>query len=121
MPVYSEPKRIGEDGGNSPNAMPGLFAMVVTTTASNDAVKIGSPPTIPPTTTTSKDNLMARKAKKQIKKMKGRKRGGASVPCPTCSKNSRVIITRRDGDSVVRTRKCLGSAGHVFSTTESVT
>jgi hypothetical protein len=55
---------------------------------------------------------------KPIKKMKGRPRGGASVPCPRCGKDSQVIITRRDGDEVNRRRVCKGRAEHLFDTVE---
>lgn len=60
---------------------------------------------------------MARTAKKK-KNMKGRKRGGASVPCPRCHKDSRVIITRRVSDEVLRNRVC--KSNHAFTTVESV-
>lgn len=56
--------------------------------------------------------------RKPKKNMKGRLRGGASVPCPECGANSRVIITRRDVDAVSRRRVCLGSGHHEFFTTE---
>jgi hypothetical protein len=61
---------------------------------------------------------MTRKAKKQTKRMKGRPRGGATVPCPRCGRDSRVVITRRDGPDVVRRRICKGPAEHLFDTTE---
>lgn len=63
---------------------------------------------------------MARKAKKQKKRMKGRPRGGATVPCPACEKDSRVLLTRRDGNTVIRRRQCLGPGHHLFDTTETV-
>lgn len=53
-------------------------------------------------------------------KLKPRKRGGASVPCPKCSSDSRVLYTRRVGqigDSVVRGRECL-KRKHRFETIE---
>lgn len=62
---------------------------------------------------------MTRKPKKLKKNMKGRPRGGASVPCPTCASDSHVELTRRDGDTVMRTRKCLGRGKHLFRTAES--
>jgi len=62
---------------------------------------------------------MTRAPKKRKKNMRGRPRGGASVLCPQCGKDSRVIITRRDGRDVVRRRVCKGRAEHLFETTES--
>jgi len=60
-------------------------------------------------------------ARKKKKNMKGRPRGGASVPCPDCGANSRVIITKRDRESmVVRKRECLGRSHHHFTTKEDV-
>jgi transcriptional regulator NrdR family protein len=58
---------------------------------------------------------MARKAKKS-----GRKRGGASITCPVCSKDSHVVVTRRllDGVAVRRVRQCLGRRSHKFETRE---
>lgn len=53
---------------------------------------------------------------KPKKNMKGRPRGGASVPCPTCGKDSHVVITRRDDGSVLRKRVC--SRNHTFATRE---
>lgn len=61
---------------------------------------------------------MARTAKKK-KNMKGRKRGGASVPCPRCHKDSRVVLTRRVDGEVARNRTC--TANHAFTTLEKVT
>ena len=51
--------------------------------------------------------------------MKGRKRGGASVPCPTCGADSRVVLTRRTDHKVRRNRACV-EHGHEFSTMERV-
>jgi len=62
---------------------------------------------------------MVRVPKKKKKNMKGRPRGGASVPCPRCGKDSRVVITRRDGPDVLRRRQCKGAHEHLFDTTES--
>lgn len=62
---------------------------------------------------------MTRVPKKKLKKMKGRPRGGASVPCPLCQSNSNVALTRRDGTKVARWRNCTN--GHAFQTTERVT
>lgn len=62
---------------------------------------------------------MARTVVKKKKNMKGRKRGGASVPCPRCHKNSTVVITRRIGEEVHRNRTCVG--GHTFPTVEQAT
>jgi hypothetical protein len=56
--------------------------------------------------------------RKPKKNMKGRKRGGASVPCPECEADSHVIITRREGGVVIRKRACLGRTSHEFTTTE---
>lgn len=56
--------------------------------------------------------------KKKIKAMKGRPRGGASIPCPECEADSHVIITRREGSVVVRKRECKGRTPHVFETRE---
>jgi len=52
--------------------------------------------------------------------VKKRKRGGASVPCPRCGKDTQVIITRRlvEGEAVKRIREC--SRGHKFVTLECV-
>ncbi len=61
---------------------------------------------------------MTRTPKKKKKNMKGRPRGGATVPCPRCGANSSVIITRRDGTNVVRQRVCKGRTEHLFNTTE---
>jgi hypothetical protein len=62
---------------------------------------------------------MARTVVKKKKNMKGRKRGGASVPCPIdrCRKDSRVVLTRRVDGEVVRNRVCKGN--HAFTTVES--
>ena len=58
---------------------------------------------------------------KAKKNMKGRPRGGATMPCPVCGANSHVIITRRtDDDVVIRKRRCLGDEGHPFDTVENV-
>lgn len=57
---------------------------------------------------------------KPKKNMKGRPRGGASVPCPSCGKDSHVIITRRSGDEVSRRRICVGRGKHLFDTLEQV-
>jgi hypothetical protein len=62
---------------------------------------------------------MTRRAKPK-KNMKGRPRGGASVPCPACGKNSRVVITRRVYDTVERRRMCIAKRPHEFLTTETV-
>lgn len=67
---------------------------------------------------------MVKKSKKAVvslkpkKNMAGRKRGGASVPCPECGSNSQVIITRRGGNSVNRRRECTGRGKHSFFTDE---
>lgn len=55
-------------------------------------------------------------------KMKKRPRGGASMPCPTCNKNTHVVITRRGrfGDSVLRVRECTARGRHRFNTVEQV-
>lgn len=55
---------------------------------------------------------------KKRKNMKGRPRGGASVPCPKCGKDSHVIITRRTDGEVTRTRECHGRHAHSFRTIE---
>lgn len=63
---------------------------------------------------------MTRAPKKKKWDMKGRPRGGASVPCPVCNSDSRVIITGRNAEAqVVRKRECLGRAHHKFQTKES--
>lgn len=61
-------------------------------------------------------------AKKSKKNMKGRPRGGASVPCPQCQADSRVVITRRgENGIVVRKRECKGRrTHHSFETQEVV-
>lgn len=56
--------------------------------------------------------MIAKSKKKKVvlkkkKNMKGRPRGGASVTCPECGGDSHVIITRRVGTGVVRTRACI--------------
>lgn len=54
------------------------------------------------------------------KQPKQRKRGGASVPCPKCLSDTRVLYTRRVGeakDRVVRGRECLKKK-HRFETLE---
>ncbi len=56
--------------------------------------------------------------KKPLKNMKGRPRGGASVPCPRCGADSQVLLTRRDGNEVSRRRQCKGPAHHLFDTDE---
>lgn len=58
--------------------------------------------------------------KKPKKKMKGRKRGGASHPCPKCGSDSEVIITKRDGSAVLRKRQCLRRPSHKYATMEQV-
>ena len=58
-------------------------------------------------------------ARKKKKNMKGRKRGGASVPCPECDSNSRVTLTRREGLKVIRHRLC-SRHDHSFSTVEKI-
>lgn len=63
---------------------------------------------------------MARTVVKKKKNMKGRKRGGASVPCPDCQSNSNVVITRRVEDEVIRNRICTGRTKHTFTTVEHV-
>jgi transcriptional regulator NrdR family protein len=51
----------------------------------------------------------------------GRKRGGASVPCPSCGGASKVVETRRAlrFKLVARARECL-SCDRVFYTSERV-
>jgi hypothetical protein len=73
--------------------------------------------------------MVARKRKPK-KNMKGRPRGGATVPCPhrtrkrdggytdPCGADSEVVITRRDGAGVRRRRQCLGDGRHLFDTRE---
>lgn len=54
-------------------------------------------------------------------KIKKRKRGGASVACPTCGMDTQVVITRRmeeDGTMVRRVRQC--KRKHKFLTIEQV-
>jgi hypothetical protein len=63
---------------------------------------------------------MRKKVVAKKKNMKGRPRGGASVPCPRCGKDSRVLLTRRDDREVLRRRMCLGNAEHLFDTTEQI-
>ena len=58
-------------------------------------------------------------AKSKTKKMAGRKRGGASMICPDCGSDSRVMITRRISGSVYRKRKCVAQ-GHEFETNEEI-
>ncbi len=58
----------------------------------------------------------AAKSAKKKKNMKGRKRGGASVPCPQCGEDTRVIITRRVDGKVNRKRTCRHD--HEFNTVE---
>lgn len=41
------------------------------------------------------------------KKVKKRKRGGATFPCPACGGVTRVMTTRRKTGGVMRTRTCL--------------
>jgi len=57
---------------------------------------------------------------KPKKNMKGRKRGGASVPCPSCHADSQVVLTRRENQAVARNRICVGRAQHAFLTIERV-
>jgi hypothetical protein len=58
-------------------------------------------------------------------RVKKRKRGGASIPCPQCDTPSSVQVTRRsDTESapqVTRWRKCKKrSCAHEFRTTEKI-
>lgn len=57
---------------------------------------------------------MVKKPKKEE-----RKRGGASVLCPTCHRTSSVLFTRRNAEGVVRRlRQCHGPRAHEFYTCE---
>lgn len=68
---------------------------------------------------TAKKRAVKKAAKKKMtKNMKGRPRGGASVPCPQCRADSRVLVTRRIDGEVTRNRTC--TRGHAFLTTERV-
>jgi transcriptional regulator NrdR family protein len=49
---------------------------------------------------------------------KKKKRGGASLPCPTCGKDTHVIVTRRGEGKVIRFRGCLKHEAHRFYTCE---
>jgi hypothetical protein len=56
---------------------------------------------------------------KKKKNMKGRPRGGASMPCPECGGDSHVIITNRVLGTVMRARACL-QHDHRFKTVEQI-
>lgn len=58
---------------------------------------------------------------RKTKKTKTKKRGGATVPCPQCDSPTEVLVTRRDGNRVTRSRQCKSSrCRHKFSTEERV-
>ena len=63
---------------------------------------------------------MVRKRVRKTPPKPSRPRGGASVPCPVCAKDSEVVITRRMGQEVSRRRKCKGKPSHEFYSIEAV-
>lgn len=49
-----------------------------------------------------------------------RRRGGASVPCPECGGDSRVVETRRVDDMTVRRTRACQTCDHRFETRETI-
>ena len=70
------------------------------------------------------EKVPVKSVKKTVKRtarkrtMTARRRGGASVPCPTCAGPTRVLRTTREGSEVVRERCCRKK--HRFVTTEKM-